>query len=168
VNSTIFATVNLSILAVVLSHFFITTVLSHSSFLQCSLIFLIAAMLSNFFDCYSVQPFLFITQSFLIATVLRHFLLLQCSTIPCATVLSHSSLLQCSVISRCYSAQSFSTAPVLSHSSRYSAQSLITVTMLSHFSLQKVFSHSPVLQCSVISRCYNAQPFLVAITRRDA
>jgi hypothetical protein len=91
----------------VLSHFFITILLSHSLLIQCSVIP----------RCYSVQLFFiatafnhslyYSTQPFSIATVLSHFHYKRSSIIPHATVLNHSSLLQCSVVPRHYSAQSF-------------------------------------------------------------
>jgi hypothetical protein len=87
----------------VLSHFFITILLSHSLLIQCSVIP----------RCYSVQLFFiatalnhslyYSTQPFSIATVLSHFHCKRSSIIPRATVLNHSSLLQCSIIPRHYS-----------------------------------------------------------------
>jgi hypothetical protein len=120
--------------ATMLCYFLIATMLSHSSLMQCSVIFqlqhcsvillfcysefnhfvilsaifaslnlaIFAIVLSHFFNCYSAQPFLIdtILSHFLIATVLiiplwyiaqSLLVLLQCSVVPIATVLIHSS-----------------------------------------------------------------------------
>jgi hypothetical protein len=64
---------------------------------------------------------------------------------PYVTVLSHFILLQCPSIPRAKG-----------------TQSLIVAIVLSHFPLQKMLSHSLVLQWSVIPCCYSVEPFLIA------
>jgi hypothetical protein len=65
---------------------------------------------------------------------------------------------RCSVIPRCYSTQLFSTArSTIPHVK--GVQSSILATVIIYFPLQKVFSHSSMLQCSVIFHYYSVSHF---------
>jgi hypothetical protein len=68
----------------------LATMLSHSSLLQCSIIF--TGMVLSYFSCYNAQ-------SLIVATIPSHF--------PLQKVFNHSLVLQCSVIFCCYSAHTF-------------------------------------------------------------
>jgi hypothetical protein len=116
--------------------------------------------------CVNSIIFCYSAQSFHVATMLNYS---SCYNARPILVLSHSSLLYCSVIFYCYSAQSFCTATMLNHSSCkrssiihycYSAQSFSTkkYSVIPH--CYSAPYHFPMLQCSSILRCYNAQPFL--------
>jgi hypothetical protein len=124
--------------------FFIATVPIYSLVLQCSLIFMIAAMISHF----------------LIAIMLSHSTLRQCSVIPhcysaqsffTAPVLSHSSR---------YSTQSLIVAKMLSH---FPLQ-----MVLNHSSVLQCPAIPHLLQRLVIPRCYSAWGCLVILQNDGA
>jgi hypothetical protein len=88
---------------------------------------------------------------------------LQCSVILRCYTAKSFSIAHCSIILYCYNAQPFSLLQCSPIPHAKGAQSFIIAIVLSHFHQKKVFSHSSMLQYSVIFCYYSARGHYVIL-----